>query len=110
MSEVKPRKTQTRKKGETESSEEKELPLSQIPRMRRFFMMRIEDESGVSGTGVILEGVEFSNGKCAITWLSHMGVVGTYDSIKVVQSLHGHEGKTKLKWIDEDETEDEDGD
>lgn len=110
MTEPTPRKTRVRRKDE-EAQEpasgpvEVDVPLSRVPRMRRFYMMRLEDESGVSGVGIILEGIEFSNGKAAITWHSHMGVVGVYDSVKVVQSIHGHEGKTKIVWIDPEEQE-----
>ncbi len=35
--------------------------------MRRFQLNRIVDESGVSGTGVVAQGVEFDNGFCAMT-------------------------------------------
>lgn len=97
------KKTAKKKPAAMVELESIEVPLSGIPHMRRFYMMRMEDESGVSGVGIILEGVEFSNGKTAITWHSHMGVVGVYDSVKVVQLLHGHEGKTEIKWIDEEE-------
>ena len=31
--------------------------------MNSFILRRLEDVSGVSGTGVVAEGVEFSNGK-----------------------------------------------
>lgn len=65
--------------------------------MRTFHLMRTEDESGISGTGIVAEGVEFSSGKVCIAWVS--GVVKSetiYDSIQEVEKIHGHGGKTEL--------------
>lgn len=38
--------------------------------MRTFTLNRGNDESGVSGTGDVLEGVEFSDGKVVVEWTS----------------------------------------
>lgn len=38
--------------------------------VRTFEMVRIEDESGVSGVGKVLEGVIFSDGTCVTRWTS----------------------------------------
>lgn len=37
--------------------------------MRPFTVFRQHDESGVSGKGLIIQGVLFANGKCVIQWL-----------------------------------------
>lgn len=37
--------------------------------LRPFTVYRRSDESGVSGTGIIIQGVLFANGKCAIQWV-----------------------------------------
>jgi hypothetical protein len=70
--------------------------------MRRFNFIRSEDVSGVSGTGIVGEGVEFSSGRVIFTWLSHMGSITTYDNIKTFISIHGHEGRGQIEWIDDD--------
>ena len=77
------------------------------PGIRRFHFVRTEDVSGVSGTGVVGEGCEFSGGKVAYTWLSHMGAVTVYDNMKTFLSIHGHEGKGTVSWIDPDPVEEE---
>lgn len=64
--------------------------------MRQFHLQRDEDESGVSGIGAVAEGVEFTNGKCILTWLTKTTSWGLYDSIKDVETLHGHSGKTRI--------------
>tara|TARA_R100001510_G_C7618806_1_gene180217 strand:- start:545 stop:880 length:336 start_codon:yes stop_codon:yes gene_type:complete len=61
-----------------------------------FYLQRTQDESGVSGTGRIAQGVIFDNGKVALTWLSDTPSTGIYDSIGDVRSIHGHEGKTEI--------------
>ena len=64
--------------------------------MRPFWLQRVEDESGVSGVGLVAEGVEFSNGWCALTWLTGHKSVAFYPSLEEVEAIHGHDGKTKI--------------
>lgn len=68
--------------------------------MRRFYLVRAEDVSGVSGTGVVAEGVEFRSGKAVLTWLSEFGTVSVFDSVDDIVSVHGHEGRTWIQWLD----------
>lgn len=42
---------------------------------QRFRLVRHEDVSGVSGTGVVAEGVLFSSGKAVLSWCSEYGTV-----------------------------------
>lgn len=72
------------------------------PNSRRFQLHRDEDETGVSGTGIVAEGIEFTSGKVALTWLTEHGCVNVYDTIKTVVELHGHHGKTRLAYLDAD--------
>ena len=64
--------------------------------MKIFYLKRIEDESGISGTGRIAQGFIFDNGKVALTWLSEHPSVTIYDSIGEVHAIHGHGGKTEV--------------
>jgi hypothetical protein len=68
--------------------------------MRRFHLRRLEDETGISGTGLVVEGVEFSNGSVALRWLSNTTSTGIYNSIQDVRIIHGHGGKTVVEWVD----------
>ena len=68
--------------------------------MKRFVLDRREDETGVSGTGCIAEGVLFDNGKCALAWLSRYRSVTVFDNIEELEAVHGHDGKTVIQWID----------
>lgn len=67
---------------------------------RRFVLDRKEDATGTSGVGVVAEGVEFSNGQCAVHWLSQLETVFVYSNVRVVERLHGHDGRTSIRWID----------
>lgn len=70
--------------------------------MRKFHFLRLEDASGVSGCGVVAEGVVFSNGKVALEWLSTHSSTNLYDSLADVEYIHGHEGKTKIVFDEPD--------
>lgn len=69
---------------------------------RRFRLVRHEDVSTVSGTGVVLHGVQWPDGSIAGRWavpgLPASSV--TWDRIEDVERLHGHHGKTEVEWID----------
>lgn len=67
--------------------------------MKLFQLKRLEDESGVSGTGIVAEGVQFSNGKCSLSWLTKFTSVTVYDDIESLVAIHGHNGKTILEWL-----------
>lgn len=73
---------------------------------RRFVLRRIEDVSGVSGTGIVAEGVEFSNGVVALQWTSAFptSVVFHQRGMESVEKVHGHGGLTEVVWLDEEET------
>jgi hypothetical protein len=69
--------------------------------MRRFHLQRDEDTSGVSGTGVVAEGIQFTDGHCALRWLSDTASTVLYDSVGDLIAVHGHEGRTQVVWTDE---------
>lgn len=68
--------------------------------MRRFRLRRDQDVTGVSGTGVVAEGVEFADGTVALRWLSETASTAVFASIDDVQKIHGHDGATRVVWVD----------
>lgn len=74
---------------------------------RTFKVIRDEDVSGVSGTGVILEGVRFSDSHVAIHWINskYPWTTPVPEGIEALLEIHGHDGKTRLVWDDEQEPE-----
>lgn len=81
-------------------------------RPRRFELVRTEDVSGTSGTGVVATGVEYPNGAVHMMWYNgsneELEVDGNGFSfkpapngIKSTEIIHGHEGRTEVQFIDE---------
>lgn len=68
---------------------------------RRFVFNRKSDPSNFSGAGIVLEGVQFSDGKVSARWVvgNHRSSV-YYDSVDDAITIHGHDGATELVWID----------
>jgi len=89
-------KTQTKGEGMAR----KQKPISSNRQMRRFVLIRAEDLTGVSGTGEVAEGTVFSSGLAVIHWLREPYAMGVYQTLEDVISVHGHEGRTQLQFID----------
>lgn len=66
--------------------------------MRVFELHRDEDETGVSGVGIVAEGVEFSDGEVAMRWIvgEHRSTVVWSQGVDAVEAIHGHNGRTRL--------------
>jgi hypothetical protein len=68
--------------------------------MRRFVMVRQVDVSGISGTGVVIWGIEFPDGRAAYRWNTATATTCIADTVEDVYKIHGHEGATRLVWVD----------
>lgn len=68
--------------------------------MRRFNLVRHEDESGVSGVGNVAQGIQFDDATCAMRWLTETPSTAFYASIVDLEEIHGHGGKTVVEWVD----------
>lgn len=57
---------------------------------RRFTMGRECDVSGVSGTGLVLEGVQFSSGVVVVHWFTPppRGSISVFDSLEQFLAIH----------------------
>ena len=63
---------------------------------RLFRLVRDEDESGVSGTGHVADGVIWHDGTCAVHWRTEHTSTSVYASVNDVIAIHGHGGKTRV--------------
>ncbi|TXH54508.1 MAG: hypothetical protein E6Q97_10785 [Desulfurellales bacterium] len=73
--------------------------------MRIYQMVRDEDETGNSGTGVVGEVVKFSDGRCVLAWSKDSNALAVsslvvYSSINDLLKVHGHGGKTRIESIE----------
>jgi len=69
-------------------------------KMKQFYLHRIEDISGVSGTGIIAHGMILPSGRVVMEWVTTHKSIAIYDSIDEIQLLHAHKGKTNLVYVD----------
>jgi len=76
-------------------------PIPSPTGMRRFVLLRRYDVSGVSGTGIVAQGVQFSDGSVVIKWLRKPGALAIYPSLEEMVTVHGHDGYTQVVWEDE---------
>lgn len=67
---------------------------------RRFELVRHRDPSGVSGTGVVALGVEWSDKTVSMRWLGNGRAFANWNNIHDVIRIHGHNGATEVRWID----------
>lgn len=69
--------------------------------LRRFTFDRTADVSGSSGTGAVVEGVEFSDGQVVIRWRTQPhSSIAIYKSMEAAIHIHGHDGSTTLRYLD----------
>lgn len=67
----------------------------------RFVLNRLEDATGISGTGIIADGVRFRDGKCVLKWRGYQSSITIFESLHDLEVIHGHGGKTVVEWIDD---------
>jgi hypothetical protein len=70
--------------------------------MKRFYLQRNADASGVSGCGKVAEGCQFDTGWCALVWLTGKAAMSYYPDIETLDNIHGHQGMTQIVWIDDE--------
>ena len=60
---------------------------------------RMIDSTGVSGTGIVAEGVEFRDGTVALRWVvGPSPSTSLWASIADLEAVHGHNGDTVVQW------------
>lgn len=67
--------------------------------MRIFKLYRHEDETGISGTGTVALGVVFPDGRVEMRWQTKTASTTSFDRIRDVEEVHGHNGKTSIVWL-----------
>lgn len=65
-----------------------------------FVLQRDEDETGISGTGVVANGIVFPDGSVAMRWATGTASTAVYASVEDVKTIHGHGGKTRVVFTD----------
>lgn len=70
------------------------------PTVRRFELHRSQDISGVSGTGVVADGVVWEDGSATIRWRGDRPSVVNWQDVNHAYEIHGHGGATEFVFLD----------
>lgn len=70
--------------------------------MRLFQLQRDEDPTGISGTGVVADGVEFGDGTVVIRWRGERPSTVVWEDISAAEAVHGHVGATQFVFLGHD--------
>lgn len=67
-------------------------------------MQRLDDQTGVSRTGRVLEGVLWQNGEVTVQWRPPHCTYGHYHSLEEFKIIHVdcHPSCNEIVWIDEE--------
>lgn len=68
---------------------------------RTFELHRQNDVTGVSGVGVVADGVEFDDDTVVLHWRGEHPSTVIWPNMRHVVAVHGHDGATEIVW-DED--------
>lgn len=74
-----------------------------MQKLQPFYLLRKEDETGISGTGIVAIGVQLPSGHCVIEWTTFCSSINIYRSLSDVIEVHGHHGKTEVVMGEPDE-------
>lgn len=83
-----------------EEALERKRQMRYRPEARTFFLFRFEDATGISGMGVVAEGVQFGDGTVVLRWLTEHRSTAVYENMATAIKIHGHDGKTRFIWGD----------
>lgn len=66
----------------------------------RFKLLRLRDDTGVSGTGYVLHGVILPSGRVVIEWREPDQTIGVYDNIDQFIRIHvnSHEASSYVEY------------
>ncbi|MFF5778131.1 hypothetical protein ACFY7Y_14420 [Streptomyces virginiae] len=67
---------------------------------RRFHLFRHADVSGVSGTGIVADGILWPDGTASLRWRGERPSSVHWDRIADAKAVHGHGGATEIVWDD----------
>jgi hypothetical protein len=67
---------------------------------RRFELNRDRDVSGISGTGVVADGVAFEDGTVVVHWRGLWPSTVLWPALDGLLAVNGHGGATRVVWLD----------
>src|SRR5215216_1681018 len=70
---------------------------------RRFVFLRDEDATGISGVGLVVMGVLYPDGRCHYRWMTEHQTDQMADSLDKLEVVHGHQGRTRIVFVDDED-------
>lgn len=72
---------------------------------RRFYLERVKDETGVSRTGRVLEGILWQNGEVTVQWRPPLSTLGHYKDLQTFLTIHVdcHPSCNVVRWLESHE-------
>lgn len=67
---------------------------------RRFELHRSTDVTGVSGTGIVADGVEFDDDTVVLHWRGEHPSTVIWPNIGHVEEVNCHGGASTIEWLD----------
>lgn len=67
---------------------------------RRFVLQRDADITGISGTGIVADGVCWPDSTVSIRWRGERPSVVFWEKLEHARAIHGHGGATRFVWLD----------
>lgn len=74
--------------------------MTHMPYPRCFHLVRDEDVTGVSGTGVVAEGVLWTDDTVTLRWFGEHSSIAVWRTLADAEVIHGHNGATRVVWLD----------
>ena len=69
-------------------------------KIKTFYLNRLTDINGLSGTGIVAIGSLYPNGEAHMLWVSFKSSFEMHKSIDALMDIHGHGGATVLHYGD----------
>ncbi|WP_234365398.1 hypothetical protein [Streptomyces sp. RTd22] len=69
--------------------------------VRVFWLQRDHDVTGISGTGIVADGVEWPDRSVTIRWRGPRPSTVNWASLTDAEAIHGHGGATRIVWTDQ---------
>ena len=67
--------------------------------MKLFNIVREIDNTGISGTGIVAEGVIFDDGSVVLRWLGELSTIVLHKNIESVEKISCSHSKSKIVYL-----------
>ena len=66
---------------------------------RIFNLVREVDSTGLSGTGIVAQGIQFDNGNVVVCWLLNISSIVLFENLEDFKSVSCSHSRSEVKFI-----------